>query len=355
MITVITGQSGNGKTSLAIMMIKAAVETGRPVITVGIPKLKLPCIEWRRSQLKKWHEVVLPEGITMEQFAADGGEVYDDEGNLIPCPLKSVPDGALIVVDEAQKNWPASGSKFTDDTLALSMHRHWGLDFIIMSQSPRFLHMSIAENTSIHKHIQKTWKGRQLLEFGELMGDPTSKTNQDIAYKKRYKPNPDSFKLYESATEHTNLKYGIPRAALFYGFIFCVALPYGLYSFYNMMDKRIHPENYRADKAQAKPKKENIFTASSDLPGQASDIKAVNSDWQIIGFYKLGAYYNVILENPTGSKREIKNVINYRFEGSDIYITTSEGVFSSVRQFKRFKHENKPAPALPVPSGMVTS
>lgn len=343
MITVITGQSGNGKTSLAIMMIKSAVETGRPVITVGIPKLKLPCIEWRRSQLKKWHEVVLPDGITMEQFAADGGEVYDDEGNLIPCPLKHVPDGALIVVDEAQKNWPASGSKFTDDTLALSMHRHWGLDFIIMSQSPRFLHMSISENTSIHKHIQKTWKGRQILEFGELMGDPTSKANQDIAFKKRYKPDPSSFKLYESATEHTVLKYGIPRAAIFYGAVFFFGLPYAVYSFYSMMDKRINPESKKLSTAQKNPSS-TVVTVSTSSP--------VSSDWVIAAFWKINGAYNVILESPTGQRRILKNIVDYRFTGSDLYIITPEGTFTNVPSFKRFKHDKKdlfPVPVSPAP------
>lgn len=352
MITVITGQSGNGKTSLAIMMIKDAVESGRPVITVGIPKLKLPVIEWRRSQLKQWHVVVLPEGITMEQFHADGGEVYDEEGNLIPCPLKYVPDGALIVVDEAQKNWPASGSKFTEDTLALSMHRHWGLDFIIMSQSPRFLHMSIAENTSIHKHIQKTWKGRQILEFGELLSEPTSKANQQIAYSKRYKPDPRSFDLYESATVHTTVKYGIPRAAIFYGLVAVFGLPYGLYSFYTMMDKKIHPQST----STVKPS----ITQNASVSSPSSSLNSVSTDWQIVGFWRINDTYSVLLESRTGQKRQLKNIVDYRFNGSDLFISTPEGVFSTVQSFKRFQYEkdNKNPivqPSQSAPVGLSTS
>lgn len=56
-IKLLTAVPGGGKTSYAVWhVIKKAVEEGRTVYTIGIPKLTISTIEITYEYLKTWYE-----------------------------------------------------------------------------------------------------------------------------------------------------------------------------------------------------------------------------------------------------------------------------------------------------------
>ena len=72
MITVLSGQPGNGKTSWVINEIKRELEKGRVIYTCGIPKIDLPVIPISRGQLVSWSErEILPH-----ELDDDGEPIY---------------------------------------------------------------------------------------------------------------------------------------------------------------------------------------------------------------------------------------------------------------------------------------
>lgn len=228
MITVLSGQPGNGKTSWVINEIKRELEKGRVIYTCGIPKIDLPVIPISRGQLVSWSErEILPHEL-------------DDDGEPI-YRLTQFKEGSLFIVDEAQKTFAPCGSKVPDHISYLSEHRHHGLDFIMITQSPTFLNSYVDENTSKHLHIRSTWRGRKIYEWPEVQSNPTSSTSLTNAAVKPYKIDPSTFQHYESASLHTKIKHTVPLRAWFFGFIL-VLLPVLIYYSFTRIYTKTQPK-----------------------------------------------------------------------------------------------------------------
>lgn len=205
MITLITGQPGNGKTALVVWQyIKDAVND-RVVYSVGIPKLTLPVIPMSRAELAKWHECHPKEN--------------PEDEDEVP-KLKNIQEGALIIVDEVQKSWKPSGTHTTPDIEYLSEHRHHGVDFIVITQFPHLVHKTVRALVSKHIHVRSTWRGRSLHEWSEWQENPHTKSNLAVATTTLYKIPKEVHGMYESASIHTKVKHKIPMAFK----VFCVLL-----------------------------------------------------------------------------------------------------------------------------------
>jgi zona occludens toxin len=192
-ITLLTATPRSGKTSYAVWhVIKPAIEAGRPVYTCGIPQLKLDTIQVKYDWLKKWSE---------RQYNED---LEEDE-------LLNLPNGCLVVIDEAWRLWPVSGTaKPSDDIEYLAMHGHHNIDFLIITQKPNLIHRAVIAQVSKHLHILPTWSGRKMLEWPEYVQNPSARSNRDIAVSTPYKVPTQSFDLYHSAQGHTKLKQKKP-------------------------------------------------------------------------------------------------------------------------------------------------
>lgn len=207
MITLITGQPGNGKTAFAVWNeIRGHIEK-RIVYTIGIPKLKLPTIGLLPRELALWHETV--------------AKINEDDQDEIPL-LKNIDEGSLIVIDECQKYWKPTGTIVAPEIAALDTHRHHGIDFVLLTQYPMLVHKVARVFVSKHYHIRNTWKGRQLLEWPEYQENPACKSSIATAVVTKYVLPVKAFELYESATIHTKLTHKTPLA--FYGFIAALIL-----------------------------------------------------------------------------------------------------------------------------------
>ena len=198
-INLISAVPGGGKSSYIVWhVIKKAVEEGRIVYTVGIPKLKIPTIVKSYADIKNWHERTCKN----PEVLAEADKIFE---------LNNFAEGSLIVIDEAYKLWPAAGrAKASDDIEYLREHRHHGLDFYIVAQTPSYIHADVLGLVEKHLHITPTWKGRRIYEWSEYCSTPRLKTSKENAVESVYKLPTKAFDLYESASIHTKQQKNIP-------------------------------------------------------------------------------------------------------------------------------------------------
>lgn len=209
-ITLLTAVPGGGKTSYAVWnVIKEAHEQGKIIYTVGIPKLTLPTIELTYDQVRQWFKT--------EQ---------NEEG--LP-ELLNVEHGSIIVIDEVQRIWPATGSKISDDIKELSVHRHYGLSFFLITQAPNLIHRNVLALVDRHLHIGVNWAGRKIYEWSEYCRTPSTKTSKDSAITFNYKLPKESFALYHSATQHVKPKKRAPMAFFVFALALVLTLVFGYY------------------------------------------------------------------------------------------------------------------------------
>lgn len=202
-ISLLTAVPGGGKTSYAVWnVIKEAHEKGQIIYTVGIPKLTIPTIELSYDQVRQWFRTT-----------------SNDDG--LP-ELDNIEHGSIIVIDEVQRIWPATGAKISDDIKELSVHRHYGLTFFLITQAPNLIHRNVLALVDRHLHIGVNWAGRKIYEWSEYCRSPSTKTSKDTAVTFNYKLPKESFSLYHSATQHVQAKKRAPMT--FYIFLVAVLL-----------------------------------------------------------------------------------------------------------------------------------
>lgn len=223
-ITLITAAPGAGKTIYAVWnIIKPAIEAERVVYTVGIPELKLPSISLSYSQVRKWADRKL-----LEVENPSGIPIPDDEK---PSVLSNITEGALIVIDEVQYLWPASGSKDPgEDIKYLTKHRHHGLEFILITQAPQLIHKNVLAVVDKHIHMVADWHGRKRYEWPEYCSTVRAASSKLKAVKQRYELPKEAYGLYRSASMHVTQKRRKPLMAYVVPVAF-IALVYMGFSF----------------------------------------------------------------------------------------------------------------------------
>lgn len=191
MITLITGQPGNGKSALAVQLMRTEYKD-RPVFSMGIPELKLTHIPV--PPVKEWTELRPLE-----------------EDPSISFPHFTFPPNAVIFIDEAQTIYRPrpSGSRVPDHVQAQEKHRHGGVDFVLLTQHPRFLDQNIRSLTGRHFHVHDTPLGKKLLEWAECR-DPSSKADRGDAVTIDYKVPKEVYSLYRSTVLVTKTKRRLP-------------------------------------------------------------------------------------------------------------------------------------------------
>lgn len=221
MITLITGTPGTGKTIYAVWHeIKKAIEKGRTVYVSGIPKLTLPASPLSDHEVRNWYHTCPKEN------PEDPDEI---------AKLSTIDEGALVVIDEVQRLWrPAGAGAISPDIAALEIHRHHGMDFVVMTQHPSLLHRNVRALVGKHIHLRKTALGSFLYEFPEWCENPQTKGARTACVSSRYKLPKAAFDLYESASLHVKTSKRLPVQLLTF-FVVLLLLPVGGYFFVNRM------------------------------------------------------------------------------------------------------------------------
>lgn len=242
-ITLITAAPGAGKTIYAVWnIIKPAIESGRVVYTAGIPDLKLPAISLSYSQVKKWADREL---IDVEN--PSGIPIPDDEK---PSLLSNVTEGALIVIDEVQYLWPASGSKEPgEDIKYLTKHRHHGLEFVLITQAPQLIHKNVLAVVDKHIHMLSDWHGRKRYEWPEYCATVRATSSKLKAVSQRYELPKEAYGLYRSASMHVAQKRKKPVMA----YVVPLAFFALIYTGYTFNDRFFDPQQKLESSELVKP------------------------------------------------------------------------------------------------------
>lgn len=208
---VISGTPGAGKTALAVSMLMDELERtpGRQVFVMGIPELAIP------------HEPVPP----VAEWTVERPHPDDP---TITYPEFVFPDGALVIIDEAQNAFRnrASSAKVPDHVAAMERHRHKGLDFWLLTQHPTMLDPNVRRLAGKHLHVRSLWSGGQLLEWPEC-SDPNSVSDRSRATVTKYSPPKRAFKLYKSSSKHVKRSRRVPFIAWAVGAALCVSAVLG--------------------------------------------------------------------------------------------------------------------------------
>lgn len=114
MIEIISGSPGSGKTNWVVTRLLGAEHKDRSVFVCGIRDFD--------------HGALKTEELE-----------YDAVANW-----QNLPDGSLVIVDEAWRVMPSSGKQAAPQWLKdLAEHRHRGFDFWLICQEPRQLHVTV--------------------------------------------------------------------------------------------------------------------------------------------------------------------------------------------------------------------
>jgi len=162
------------------------LDPGRPIFNHGLEGLKLP-----------------------------GRSVTEFDASEWP---SEVPDGAVVVIDEAQSLWRprGTGSKVPEHVAQLETHRHRGLDFFCTTQAPRLIDANVRSLAGRHVHIRDQGiLGRKAYEWPECN---EAMTWRSCVNKWNYKLPKKTFDHYVSASIHTKPVRKVPPALLWAAF-----------------------------------------------------------------------------------------------------------------------------------------
>ncbi len=201
MITLITGVPGSGKTLSVVSDLAKKVKkewAGRKIFTHGIPDLVIPTEK-------------IPEGHTI-----------NDMNVWLQYPENN---GSVVIIDEAQNIFPprSSGSKTPELVEWLHVHRHSGVDIILITQMPGRIDKQVRDLVGAHYHIHKTPLGVRMRYFWDYC-ENSPKSGMKNARPEVYKFDKKAFGLYKSAEIHTKVKtpksrviWVIPVALIVFG------------------------------------------------------------------------------------------------------------------------------------------
>jgi len=232
MITLITGSPGTGKTAwlIAELMKLRTAQPYREIFIHGI-----------RDFTGFRHQTVYCKSKLCDLCTA---AAIPDDAHFI----ESWPDWYkahfLIVIDEVQRVWSQSnGSNCTEAISRLQTHRHYGLDFWLVSQSPKLIHADVKSMIGRHIHLVQNWAGRKQFEFPECRDNTNSRSDAVI---RPYSLPSNIYQYYKSAEVHTTLDKRKPLAfyavlLIFLVFIGLLGVIYARFSSAKMNTDLVQP------------------------------------------------------------------------------------------------------------------
>lgn len=148
----------------------------------------------------------------------------------LPDDLRTVPDGSVIVVDEAQHRWSQRkpGSELTPEESWTDIHRHHGVDLILMTQRPTGVSHHIRGNVGRHEHLRRKMgmEASTIFRKDEAF-NPNDRQALEECDQELWRFPRDLYGQYKSSVEHTGVyKFRLPMKAKGYlvaiGLLACI-------------------------------------------------------------------------------------------------------------------------------------
>jgi zona occludens toxin len=225
MITLITGGPGTGKTAWIVSQIVELkkISPFRALYVHGIKDLKLA------------HTPIYCRGKMCDFCRAL--DLPEDALYIEDWPVWKSPND-LIIVDEFQRAWPAStGATLPDSISKLDTHRHHGLDFWLITQSPKIVHTNVKAMVGRHIHLCAKWSGRSQYEWPEVRDNVQSRGDAVV---RSYKLPKHVYTLYKSAEVHTKQEKRKPLSLYFMIGALLIAVVLG-FIFASRLNKKLNP------------------------------------------------------------------------------------------------------------------
>lgn len=180
MITLVTGVPGAGKTLFAVSKIVDNIKSSnpRPVFTNidGLDYDRLKCFPLSEAQI-----------YDLSQFSGMS---------------------AVVIIDECQRFYPPrpSGSKVPDYIAYFNVHRHDGIDIILISQGPKLIDKQLRDVVGEHVHFTRPFNMRKnfMYRWTGCNDDPEPSKTESNAVRTSKALNKDLFKYYHSTVENTH-------------------------------------------------------------------------------------------------------------------------------------------------------
>lgn len=197
MIELNTGVPGAGKTLSMVQRLSELVgrwktnpEEGRPIFVLGIPDLILP------------HSLVPLKSVQINKAGSP---------SLVP-DWDEMPDGSLVIIDEAQGCFPPRSSATTAPAHVawLNVHRHRGFDIWLTTQHPKLIDGSVRALVGKHQHYRRVFGGSRAMvyEWDACSDSLSGLANAVTSYWSYPKK---AFQWYKSAEIHTKQKFKLPK------------------------------------------------------------------------------------------------------------------------------------------------
>lgn len=295
MITLITGVPGSGKTLSVVSDLAKKVKkewAGRKIFTHGIPELTIPTEK-------------IPEGHTI-----------NDMNVWLQYPENN---GSVVIIDEAQNIFPprSSGSKTPELVEWLHVHRHSGVDIILITQMPGRIDKQVRDLVGAHYHIHKTPLGVSMRYFWDYC-ENSPKSGMKNARPEVYKFDKKAFGLYKSAEIHTKVKtpksrvlWVIPLALVVFGFT--AYMGYSLLSGLGSSEK--------ADSENS--------SVSSVVEVPSDDLKKSVKDKSAMAGQEIGGQIA-----PSQNKNLTEEMLKPKIDG----LVESKPLYDNVRQVKQLEY-----------------
>jgi zona occludens toxin len=239
MIELITGSPGAGKTTFAVATriaaeakrqieldadtcVKLQVDVGtkvtRRIVVAGVRGLvveheRLPHILTRDAtspaEVERWN--------AMKTEASEGGKplasddpvhqrLPGDPAKDVPCLMQNwwlwCKPGDLIVIDEAQFVMPRGvmGKKPPYWLQAMEIHRHYGVDFLLITQHPQLIDTTVRALVGLHRHVRSVMGSSVCMVY--TWDHASNPERYNMANKGQFIRRAKHYKLFHSSAAH---------------------------------------------------------------------------------------------------------------------------------------------------------
>src|SRR5690606_28255273 len=272
MINLIVGTPGSGKTQFMISKI---------------------------LEIIKENDKLEEQGLERRKIYSDIKELLIPEVDPAPDDWRDTPDGSIIIYDEVQmrREFEYKGNQYSQDPMIkdLTIHRHTNKDLWLITQDSQRI------EKGIHKLIDRMYFIKRpaskptytnVFEFDKWLSNPEPAANRNAKHKKyldfyRFNFSDKYQSLYKSASDHSSIKFKLPKQLFVFLGIFLAVIAFVLIALMNtdtFNTKRFEEKNGTAQEntstgdnaAAKKDSKEDNQSANAPLDLSVECRKGVN-------------------------------------------------------------------------------
>lgn len=175
-----------------------------------------------------------------------------------PMEWNSLPDGSVIILDEAQETFPARGNSrpVPEFIEPLAKHRHKGYDIIFITQHPNLLDVFVRRLIGDHTHYSRPFGAPMATRMHwPKVRDPDDFHAVKEAEKSPVRLDKKYFGTYKSAELHTH-KLKIPKKLIFFVLLLLISSYFAVGFYYD----RINPDPVILEQSDTTTSDKPLFT-----------------------------------------------------------------------------------------------